>query len=707
MYFLKYFVENYVRSQCDGKVEVINENQLKNGSFDAHGTLFVDYRIYMLCRLYLHDVYTVNFQSQHTSTTRSLRLYPVKCRQTTFYITSTVQFNIFKTNQTLDIRVTNIRADTNDIKVLEQVHLSPVKQLMPNIDNSILDYGLVSYFGGSRLLYNSDLIGVNVSFGNKMVTVYYKVLHQKEYFFVNSTTRLLQSATASARRPLNNNIDTSFTPTSIKTTVTELVSIFEIVFLKEKAARVTVNTLVSNDNCSQDVVLKMAANVLGVNLATFNCYDLWNTEGKPTDTVVNGWFEKVKQLEPCVVRLQNMHILAGNKNVDLDSGNRILEVLTQTLQNLVANAVVFIPCTSTDLESLPKSFTKLIHFKFVVNDLKSHDRQEFTEYLVQQNAEFDREKILESVRGMTLTELNQLVEEANLSALKENRSNINQEDLNWALELRNKAFGEAVGVPKVPNVSWDDVGGLEDVKQLISESLKVNLDHKKSNLRRSGVVLYGPPGCGKTLIAKAVANEFKMTFLSVKGPELLNQYIGQSEKNLRQVFERAKSAAPSIVFFDELDSLAPSRGVAGDSGGVMDRMVSQLLSELDGLQTVKDSPVFVMGATNRPDLLDPCLLSPGRFDKLIEVKLATDFESKVRILNPICKKVKLHQELTVEDVARLCPETMSGAELSSVISKAAMLSVQERIEALEAGGESDLEPVRIHQTHIILALQSL
>jgi peroxin-6 len=272
------------------------------------------------------------------------------------------------------------------------------------------------------------------------------------------------------------------------------------------------------------------------------------------------------------------------------------------------------------------------------------------------------------------------------------------------IRLRNQTFGESIGVPKVPNVTWKDVGGLEDVKQIINESLRANVNCGTGGdmLKRSGIVLYGPPGCGKTLIAKAVANEFNMTFLSVKGPELLNQYIGQSEQNLRNLFEKARLASPSIVFFDELDSLAPNRGVAGDSGGVMDRMVSQLLSEMDTIHSKMNCDVFVMAATNRPDLLDPCLMTPGRyhffsnisvtrkpillrFDKLVHVKPANDFDSKMRILQPVCSKLPMNEHLSVELIASKCPELMSGADLTSLMSKAMMIAVKSVIEDIEQG----------------------
>lgn len=216
-------------------------------------------------------------------------------------------------------------------------------------------------------------------------------------------------------------------------------------------------------------------------------------------------------------------------------------------------------------------------------------------------------------------------------------------DFESALSKARASYSESIGAPKIPNVTWDDVGGLASVKDDILDTIQLPLDHpelfsdglkKRSGeldvlshcrghyantasefhrLGDSGILLYGPPGTGKTLLAKAVATSCSLNFFSVKGPELLNMYIGESEANVRRVFQRARDAKPCVIFFDELDSVAPKRGNQGDSGGVMDRIVSQLLAELDGMAgSAEGSDVFVIGATNRPDLLDPALLRPGR-----------------------------------------------------------------------------------------------
>ena len=204
----------------------------------------------------------------------------------------------------------------------------------------------------------------------------------------------------------------------------------------------------------------------------------------------------------------------------------------------------------------------------------------------------------------------------------------------------------------IDSVGWKDVGGLSNIKEIITDTILLPLNYPKlfaSNenqigITRSGILLYGPPGTGKTLLAKAISNECGLNFLSVKGPELLDMYVGQTEQNVRALFEKARLNAPCVLFFDELDSLAPIRGRAGDSGGVMDRVVSQLLTEIDGLDKASSSTkesseqIFLIGATNRPDLIDTSLLRPGRFDKLVYVPIAQEFEERLSIFKALCRK---------------------------------------------------------------------
>jgi peroxin-6 len=217
-------------------------------------------------------------------------------------------------------------------------------------------------------------------------------------------------------------------------------------------------------------------------------------------------------------------------------------------------------------------------------------------------------------------------------------------DFDKAVDDARKNFADSIGAPKIPNVQWSDVGGLANVKEAVIETIQLPLSRPelfaKGLKKRSGILFYGPPGTGKTLLAKAIATEFSLNFFSVKGPELLNMYIGESEANVRRVFQRARDARPCCVFFDELDSVAPKRGNQGDSGGVMDRIVSQLLAELDGMSDGDEGGggVFVIGATNRPDLLDQALLRPGRFDKMLYLGISDTHEKQQRILEALSRK---------------------------------------------------------------------
>lgn len=202
--------------------------------------------------------------------------------------------------------------------------------------------------------------------------------------------------------------------------------------------------------------------------------------------------------------------------------------------------------------------------------------------------------------------------------------------------------------------------------------------------RRSGILLHGPPGTGKTLLAKAVATEFDLSFVSVKGPELLNMYIGESERNVRQVFEQAQKTAPCVIFFDELDSLAPARGRGSDSGGVSDRLVSQLLAEMDSIHDHSSTaPVFVIGATNRADLLDPSLMRPGRFDQSVKIDVANDKSSRIQVLRAHLSKMNIDTNINIEELEKVIPQGLSGADIAGICSTARSRALMRKARELE------------------------
>ncbi|ONH66338.1 Cell division control protein 48 [Cyberlindnera fabianii] len=233
------------------------------------------------------------------------------------------------------------------------------------------------------------------------------------------------------------------------------------------------------------------------------------------------------------------------------------------------------------------------------------------------------------------------------------------------------------------NVTWDDIGGLDNIKNELKETVEYPVLHpdqyQKFGLAPSkGVLFFGPPGTGKTLLAKAVATEVSANFISVKGPELLSMWYGESESNIRDIFDKARAAAPTVVFLDELDSIAKARGGSnGDAGGASDRVVNQLLTEMDGMNAKKN--VFVIGATNRPDQIDPAILRPGRLDQLIYVPLP-DEQARLSILQAQLRKTPLEPGLELGQIAKTT-HGFSGADLSYIAQRAAKFAIKDSIEA--------------------------
>jgi transitional endoplasmic reticulum ATPase len=238
-------------------------------------------------------------------------------------------------------------------------------------------------------------------------------------------------------------------------------------------------------------------------------------------------------------------------------------------------------------------------------------------------------------------------------------------------------------VVEVPNVTWDDIGGLDEVKRDLQEMILYPIDHpdkfEKFGMRPGkGVLFYGPPGCGKTLMAKAIANECSANFISIKGPELLTMWFGESEANVRDVFDKARQAAPCVLFFDELDSIGTARGSSqGDAGGAGDRVMNQLLTEMDGVGAKKN--LFIIGATNRPEILDEALLRPGRLDQLIYIPLP-DKGSRIAILKSLSRKSPVAKNVYLDFIAEMT-DGFSGADLAELFQRAAKAAVREAIEA--------------------------
>jgi len=246
------------------------------------------------------------------------------------------------------------------------------------------------------------------------------------------------------------------------------------------------------------------------------------------------------------------------------------------------------------------------------------------------------------------------------------------------------------GFTTTPEVTWEDVGSLTEVREELAFSVVEPIAHPKrfhamGLAASTGVLLYGPPGCGKTLVAKATANEAQANFISIKGPELLNKYVGESERAVRTLFARARAASPCVLFFDELDSLAPRRG--GEGNQASERVVNQLLTEMDGLES--RSATFVVAATNRPDMIDPAMLRPGRLDKLLYVPLPPP-DGRAAILKTLTRKTPLAPEVDVDAIAfsSRCGG-FSGADLASLVREACVAALKGNMAAFARADAAD------------------
>ena len=316
------------------------------------------------------------------------------------------------------------------------------------------------------------------------------------------------------------------------------------------------------------------------------------------------------------------------------------------------------------------------------------------------NEDVDIAHLAKNTHGYVGADLAQLCAESAMNCIREKMDLIDLEAetidaaILDAMAVTQDHFKSALGqvnpsslretVVEVPNVTWDDIGGLDEVKRDLQEMILYPIDHpdkfEKFGMKPGkGVLFYGPPGCGKTLMAKAIACECSANFISIKGPELLTMWFGESEANVRDIFDKARQAAPCVLFFDELDSIGSARGGGGggDAGGAGDRVMNQLLTEMDGVGAKKN--LFIIGATNRPEILDEALLRPGRLDQLIYIPLP-DKLSRISILKALSRKAPVAKNVYIDFIADLT-DGFSGADLAELFQRAAKAAVRESIEA--------------------------
>ncbi|KLO07022.1 AAA-domain-containing protein [Schizopora paradoxa] len=457
------------------------------------------------------------------------------------------------------------------------------------------------------------------------------------------------------------------------------------------------------------------ARTIGYHILKVNVYDtIAETENK-TFANLKEHFNTATSCAPCVLILENVDAFAQttqrsetNKEPAIVSEFReCISELSQAWKRTTFPVVVV--GTSSQVESIPSGILTCFKQEISCDVPNEREREDILKAASEGDvlgADVSLKNLATQTAALTFSDILDLISrsrlcciERTMKAIRETDNDesdaihaglvLTKADFDVALEKARASFSQSIGAPSIPNVSWDDVGGLASVKEDILDTIQLPLDHPElfadGLKQRSGILLYGPPGTGKTLLAKAVATSCSLNFFSVKGPELLNMYIGESEANVRRVFQRARDASPCVIFFDELDSVAPKRGNQGDSGGVMDRIVSQLLAELDGMSsTGSASSVFVIGATNRPDLLDPALLRPGRFDRMLYLGISETHDAQLKILEALTRKFRLDPDLDLRTIAERCPFNYTGADFYALCSDSMLKAMSRKAEEVDA-----------------------
>lgn len=392
-------------------------------------------------------------------------------------------------------------------------------------------------------------------------------------------------------------------------------------------------------------------------------------------------FAEAERLAPTVLVLDELDSLAPKRDGEgNDQEKRVVATLQTCLDKLQMNqSRVAVIGTTSRVEGISPTLRRpgRLDLEVEVGVPGPEDRLVILGVYLEQAkhalSQEDIKTIAQETHGFVGADLSSLFGTAMLAA-QESESDLNLSHFRSARSLVKPSAMREVQV-EVPSVSWDDIGGLDDLKLKLNQAVDWPIRHPEVFARMGikpprGVLMYGPPGCSKTMIAKALANESGLNFLSIKGPELFSKWVGESEKAVRELFRRARSVAPSIVFFDEIDALGGARGEGGSKVG--ERVLAQLLTEMDGVESLVG--VTVLAATNRPDMMDRALLRPGRLDRVIYVPLP-DLETRKQVLRIHSARVPVAGLNTAELAART--EGYSGAELAAVCNEAALAALEE------------------------------
>ena len=474
------------------------------------------------------------------------------------------------------------------------------------------------------------------------------------------------------------------------------------------------------------LLAKALANEIGAYFVTINGPEIMSKFYGESEERLRKIFEEAQANAPAVIFIDEIDSIAPKREeVTGEVEKRVVAQLLTLMDGLKERGKVIVIGATNRPDALDPALRRPGRFDREI-EIPPPDKRARREILAVHTRnmplaeDVDLDKIADMTHGYTGADIAALVKEAAMNALRRfmkeegieiekgqpipaeklEKLKVTMDDFLTAMKNVQPSLIREVFV-EVPSVHWDDIGGLEDVKQELREAIEWPMKYphvfEKMGLEPpKGILLFGPPGTGKTLLAKAVATESGANFITVRGPEVLSKWVGESEKAIRQIFRRARMVAPAVVFFDEIDSIAGIRG--SDPSGVIDRIVNQLLTELDGIQPLRR--VVTIAATNRPDLLDPALLRPGRFDRLVYVP-PPDYNARLQIFKVHTRKLPLAEDVNLDELARRT-EGYTGADIAAVCREASLIALRERYRST-----GTLDVVKVGMEHFIKALEKV
>nr|UXY87219.1 cell division control protein 48 [Cryptomonas sp.] len=597
----------------------------------------------------------------------------------------------------------------SDLKFGKKIHVLPYADTVDGLSENLFDMYLKPYFlDAYRPVKKGDKFEIQK--GNRCIEFKVLEIDPSDYCIVGPDTTIYCEGDALKREECSDFNEIGYD--KVGGCCKQLFQIRELVELPLKHPQLfsTVGIkpprgvlMYGPPGSGKTLIARAVANETGAFLYIINGPEIMSKMSGESESNLRKAFDQAEKNSPAIIFIDEIDSLAPKR--DKNQGEverRIVSQLLTLLDGLSSRSrVVVIACTNRP-NSIDPALRRFGRFDREI-DIGVPDEKGRLEILrihtknMSLDTSINLEDIAKETYGFVGADIAQLCTEAAIQCIREkiesidideekiddcilNSLSVSQMHFKVSLEQSNPSAFRETSV-EIPNITWQDIGGLENVKRELQETVQYPVEHpekfEKFGMQPSkGVLFYGPPGCGKTLLAKAIANECQANFISIKGPELLTMWFGESESNVREVFDKARQASPCVLFFDELDSIARARGSgSSDGGGAGDRVINQILTEIDGVGVRKN--VFVIGATNRPDILDPAIMRPGRLDQLVYIPLP-DRKSRVQIFKATLRKSPLAKEIDLETLAK-ATNGFSGADITEICQRACKFAIRESI----------------------------